>query len=69
MATTWDEQYRKFNAHVEKTDFTGVTEWQIGQIVANSWDNAFDAEMEDKASCAIGTLICYLDDRSTLPTE
>jgi hypothetical protein len=61
----WENQYQVFKTWLNNQALPVGADKDM--ILFDAWDNAFDVEICDMASCAIGTVTTFLDCRNDYP--
>jgi hypothetical protein len=61
----WENQYELFKAWLNKQALPAGA--NKDRIFDYAWDNAFDVDIGDMASCAMGTVYSYIDQKHDYP--
>ena len=61
----WENQYQLFKAWLNNQALPAGADKDL--ILFNAWDNAFDVEICDMASCAMNTVYSYIDQKHDYP--
>jgi hypothetical protein len=61
----WENQYQVFKTWLNTQALPAGADKDL--ILFNAWDNACDVEIGEMASCAIGTVITFIDQKHEYP--